>query len=223
MLLYEQNSKMECGSQENVTRESLLKLQEEKEKIENEILRYNEILKSNNIGMKEPLVDSDGYPRSDVDVYQVRTARHKIICLQNDHKALMLKIEEGLHNLHAQQREGIGLPMEPVNNPLDEVKSVPIVRVNLVTPNSPASVAGVQEDDLIVQFGSVNSDNFRSLHDIGNVVKASVDTPVEVIVLRTMYGTVKKVKLTLTPRVWDGQGLLGCNIIPIAPSDSVER
>ncbi|XP_032085230.1 MLX-interacting protein [Thamnophis elegans] len=30
--------------------------------------------------MNEPLVDADGYPRADVDIYQVRTARHNIIC-----------------------------------------------------------------------------------------------------------------------------------------------
>lgn len=30
--------------------------------------------------MDEPLVDCEGYPRADVDLYQVRTARHNIIC-----------------------------------------------------------------------------------------------------------------------------------------------
>lgn len=34
----------------------------------------------NRVGMDEPLVDSDGYPRNDIDVYRVRHARHKIIC-----------------------------------------------------------------------------------------------------------------------------------------------
>jgi len=30
--------------------------------------------------MTEPLVDPEGYPRNDIDVYQVRLARHRIIC-----------------------------------------------------------------------------------------------------------------------------------------------
>ena len=30
--------------------------------------------------MNDALVDSEGYPRADIDVYQVRHARHKIIC-----------------------------------------------------------------------------------------------------------------------------------------------
>jgi hypothetical protein len=34
----------------------------------------------NRVGMTENLVDIEGYPRNDIDVYQVRLARHKIIC-----------------------------------------------------------------------------------------------------------------------------------------------
>lgn len=30
--------------------------------------------------MDDPLVDSEGFPRSDIDVYAVRTARHRILC-----------------------------------------------------------------------------------------------------------------------------------------------
>lgn len=46
--------------------------------------------------MRESLVDADGYPRNDVDVYQVRHARHQINTLQNDLKSLMKEIEKGL-------------------------------------------------------------------------------------------------------------------------------
>lgn len=37
-------------------------------------------LQQKDIGMNQPLVDCEGYPRSDVDLYQVRTARHNIVC-----------------------------------------------------------------------------------------------------------------------------------------------
>lgn len=30
--------------------------------------------------MTEPLVDGEGYPRSDIDVYTIRHIRHEIIC-----------------------------------------------------------------------------------------------------------------------------------------------
>uniref|UniRef100_A0A8C4TVS5 Nas2 N-terminal domain-containing protein n=1 Tax=Falco tinnunculus TaxID=100819 RepID=A0A8C4TVS5_FALTI len=32
------------------------------------------------VGMHEPLVDAEGFPRADIDLYQVRTARHNVIC-----------------------------------------------------------------------------------------------------------------------------------------------
>lgn len=32
------------------------------------------------VGMHGRLVDGEGYPRADIDVYAVRTARHRIIC-----------------------------------------------------------------------------------------------------------------------------------------------
>lgn len=34
----------------------------------------------NGVGMTGPLVDSEGFPISNIDVYQVRHARHRIIC-----------------------------------------------------------------------------------------------------------------------------------------------
>lgn len=33
--------------------------------------------------MNQPLVDDEGFPRDDIDVYQVRLTRHKIICNSN--------------------------------------------------------------------------------------------------------------------------------------------
>ena len=72
--------------------------------------------------MDESLVDAEGFPRNDVDVYQVRTARNKIIskivtfpsfkqcliilshlfsALNNDARAIMQQIETKLYELHA--------------------------------------------------------------------------------------------------------------------------
>ena len=45
----------------------------------------------NNVGMTEALVDDSEYPRQDLDVYQVRHARHKIICKQL-HMACFLSV-----------------------------------------------------------------------------------------------------------------------------------
>lgn len=55
--------------------------------------------------MHGPLVDSEGFPRNDIDIYKVRQARQQIICLQNNHKALMKEIEQLIHQVHAEARE----------------------------------------------------------------------------------------------------------------------
>ena len=38
-------------------------------------------------GLKGPLVDAEGYPRADVDLYRVRTLRGRHATIRTDHKA----------------------------------------------------------------------------------------------------------------------------------------
>lgn len=42
--------------------------------------------------MKEPLVDKDGFPRNDIDIHTVRTARHDINCryLQSEYNLVTI-------------------------------------------------------------------------------------------------------------------------------------
>lgn len=61
-------------------RDRVLKLIEEKDRMESEIRDQTAILETNHIGMHESLVDEQGYPRNDIDVFKVRHARHQIIC-----------------------------------------------------------------------------------------------------------------------------------------------
>lgn len=61
-------------------RDRVMKLIQEKDRIESEIREQNLVLEANNVGMHDPLVDADGFPRNDIDVYKVRHARHRIIC-----------------------------------------------------------------------------------------------------------------------------------------------
>ncbi|KPM08852.1 hypothetical protein QR98_0073770 [Sarcoptes scabiei] len=61
-------------------RKEALELNNRRNELENEIKEYMSILDSQGIGMNEPLVDSEGYPRNDLDIYQIRFARNRIIC-----------------------------------------------------------------------------------------------------------------------------------------------
>ncbi|XP_072755761.1 26S proteasome non-ATPase regulatory subunit 9 isoform X2 [Anoplolepis gracilipes] len=210
-------TKMVVDMELQEAKDAVLELMKDKEKIESNLRTLKEILNSNHVGMDEPLVDSEGYPRQDIDVYQVRHTRHKIICLTNDHKALMKKIEEGLHRIHA-LAEG-SKTQEPVSNISDSHETEmlePFLRVNLVSPGSPAEIAGIQVEDLILEFGSIHYRNFKSLTDIGKLVENSRYKIVQLKIKRGSNITV----LSLTPRPWVGKGLLGCNVIPL---EIVER
>uniref|UniRef100_A0A6I8P2R2 26S proteasome non-ATPase regulatory subunit 9 n=1 Tax=Ornithorhynchus anatinus TaxID=9258 RepID=A0A6I8P2R2_ORNAN len=70
---------------------------------------------------------------------------------------------------------------------------------------------GLQVDDEIVEFGSVNADNFQTLHNISTVVQHSEGSPLSVTVIRSG----ERRRLRLTPMRWAGKGLLGCNIVPL--------
>ncbi|XP_061025544.1 26S proteasome non-ATPase regulatory subunit 9 [Eubalaena glacialis] len=219
----EEETRQSGGSPEasGVTVSDLQELMQRKEEIEAQIKANYEVLESQKgIGMNEPLVDCEGYPRADVDLYRVRTARHNIVCLQNDHKALMKQVEEALHQLHARDKEKQARDLaeahrEAMSHGLGQSQDLSPAQafaiVNSISPGSPASIAGLQVDDEIVEFGSVNTQNFQSLQNIGSVVQHSEGKPLNVTVIRRG----EKYQLRLVPTRWAGKGLLGCNIIPL--------
>ena len=84
--------------------EQCKRLMSRKADLETELEGYMSMLTSLGVGMDKPLVDSEGFPRSDIDVYQVREARHKVACLRNDAADILNQIEKSLHSIHAKAR-----------------------------------------------------------------------------------------------------------------------
>jgi len=199
-----------------VTREDILELRRQRDLVDQQIQALGDILKANHIGMTEPLVDAEQFPRNDIDVYQVRHARVGIIRLQNDYKRITKDIEEKLEAFYETVGEngasGNGdLRMEIDEAPQAEAELAPIAKINLVSKGSPAHQAGLKVDDLVLSFGSIDADNFRSIQDIGNLVQSSQGIVVTVKVKRGN----EMVRVALIPGPWSGRGLLGCNITPI--------
>ncbi|XP_061116995.1 26S proteasome non-ATPase regulatory subunit 9 [Conger conger] len=202
------------ASDSTITIDDVQNLVKKKDSIEEQIKEYYDVLKDQGVGTEGPLVDEEGYPRADVDVRQVRTARHSISCLQNDHKAIMVEIEEALHRLHAAEkakREEEGAPASAQAMEQDAPLPPPFARVDTITPGSPASQAGLCVGDEIIEFGSVNTGNFKTLQNIASIVQHSEGKSLSIAVIRGE----QKVHLGLTPQRWSGRGLLGCNIVPL--------
>ena len=127
----------------------------------------------------------------------------------------MSQIELGLHSLHAQSREGIGV-VHPDAVPCEILPRKPIpntfAKVDKVEENSPASEAGLLVGDELAAFGSVNAENFVSMKSLSEVTYRSKNLSLELEIVR--HGNRIK-KFSLMPKEWAGRGLLGCNIVPL--------
>lgn len=194
-------------------REEVLKLMKQKEAIESEIKELTAILTKNGVGMDDPLVDSEDFPKNSIDIYQVRNARHRIICLQNDHKHLMKQIENGLQGYYCAcppSTAAQGTPME-IDHKEIPTHTIPFAKVTIVSENSPAEIAGIHVNDEIVEFGSINSKNFRNITDIATLVQHSENSKLILKIKRND----RFINLQLLPKKWQGKGLLGCNIVSL--------
>ena len=129
----------------------------------------------------------------------------------------MSEIEEGIHNLHAQSKEGVGVAVNEEVAMDSVAKEIPptFARVDKVDDASPAKEAGLLPGDELVEFGSINAKNFSAMRNLAEVTYSSKGTSLSLVVVR-QGNRVKK--LSLMPRSWAGKGLLGCNIVPIEDS-----
>lgn len=77
------------------------KLEVEKKSMEKEISDLWESLNQSGMpGVNQALTDSEGFPIAGIDLYAIRRSRHRLACLKNDHKEIMIKIESTLHKIH---------------------------------------------------------------------------------------------------------------------------
>lgn len=140
-----------------------LSLMAKKESIESEISRHISILRSNNIDMSTPLVDADGFPRSDIDLWAVRKARVRIIELRNDVKDIMNELGKTLEDVYAQPATSPTATNQTQQEQhiSTEEDMIPFARVDGVAPGSPAAEAGLQREDLILKFGNLIKSSFN--------------------------------------------------------------
>jgi 26S proteasome non-ATPase regulatory subunit 9 len=100
-------------------------------------------------------------------------------------------------------------------SPDENEQNIPFAKIDGVAYESPASAAGLQEGDLIVKFGNINHTNHKELTQLAVIVPkaASEQSSLEIVVQRGDPPTTHT--LRITPKPWDGQGMLGCHIVPM--------
>lgn len=191
-------------------------------------------------GISGNLVDPEGFPRSDIDIPAVRADRHRLAELRNNYKDITEKINENIQLLHSARlptrsstikdsgygegsnnkessifpnavapvsSHNVGLRASPPSSmDVDVIVSIPFAMVDEIADASPAAEDGLQLGDQIVKFGIVESgDNL--LPRLASEAQTNQGRAIPVAVKR--HGTL--INLTMTPRTWQGRGLLGCH------------
>ncbi|KAF5673991.1 26s proteasome non-atpase regulatory subunit 9 [Fusarium heterosporum] len=198
---------------------SFAELQRKKDDVEAEL----KALGGHGVDMNTSLLTSDGFPRADIDVAQIRTTRARIVRLRNDYTSLMTRIEKFLHE-HFASLDDNDAPAPSADNlqptlpdsvaaPLDP----PFAKVNTVAAGSPAESAGLKPGDEIRNFGYVNRANHDNLRKVAECVQGNEGNNVFIKVSRPDgVAERQELRLTLTPsKDWGGRGLLGCHILPL--------
>jgi 26S proteasome non-ATPase regulatory subunit 9 len=90
----------------------------------------------------------------------------------------------------------------------------PFLRVDVVSNQSPAETAGLHVGDLVCRIGTIRKDNFRTMQDVAALVNNSENRSITLLVQRA--NTKEQQTLTLTPKKWSGNGLLGCKLTPLS-------
>ncbi|KAK5778328.1 Nas2p PWA37_000422 [Arxiozyma heterogenica] len=189
---------------------NLNEITELKQLVESELLKFSEILQSQNIDMDTQLVTEDGYPRGDIDVLQIRIIRRNINMLKND---LSNIIEQSFHLLNTHFKD-LNKPQDSLIsgvNPNSTIEyKIPFAIIKEINVNGPISSAGIQNDDKLISLGNIHAGNHMKLKSLINEVIQNEDKELDVRVLRRDQ---EIVDLVLIPtRKWNGTGLLGCKL-----------
>ncbi len=191
-------------------------------------------------GIKDSLIDSEGYPRGDIDIYNVKSKRKRLAEINVDYKLLMKQIESTMLTLYqsfpADNRnekfdpkdisETVGGKQHASNKeadadmPVDSLR--PIAKLDQILETSPAFTAGIQDGDELLQFGSVTANTPDCLKSITKLVGESLNKSILLVVRRKVattdsseLGAKTIVNLSITPAAWGGRGLLGCHLTPV--------
>jgi 26S proteasome non-ATPase regulatory subunit 9 len=130
----------------------------------------------------------------------------------------MKQIESGLIQIHENSANNSSNTTEPTTTVTPSNTSLsnkePFLRIDIVSSQSPAETAGLHVGDLVCRIGTIRKDNFRTMQDVASLVNNSENRSITLLVQRA--DTKEQQTLTLVPKKWSGNGLLGCKLTPLS-------
>jgi len=165
-------------------------------------------------GIKESLVDAEGFPRADIDIFNVKQKRHRLSVINYDYSVIMKEIEallpqilaNGGNNQDDLDREASSAisatsasssapstktttPSTTLTSPASIFRATPcMAHIDEILDGSPAQAAGLRDQDELLAFGSVRCDDANgraaALNLIPSVVRGAVNMPIPLVVRR---------------------------------------
>ena len=196
-------------------REELLKLDKDRKKLEEKIAELTEYLTQPGMpGIDGSLLDKEGFPKAGLDLVSIRTARHDLICTQNDLKNLMEIIEKKMAiyfeelNSNKTEQEEIKEEEEPkeklntkktettagavgedpkINSNKNDVDiKEPFAKILTIEKGSPAEEAGLKQDDAIINFNGIlyKGVSYNPLVTLSEIVKSKIGEKIPMSIVR---------------------------------------
>ena len=177
-------------------------------------------------GLKDPLVDAEGFPRSDIDVHATLEKRNRLAIINTDHKRLMKEIESLLGKLHSNIPPLVSSSSSSSsgNGSRDEMSSAssssfttqalkPFAIIDEILEGSPAQLATLKDGDLLYEFGSVKYvTGVDAIQHLPDIVRPNLNNPIKLQISRPPSTEIFEVEIT--PKSWGGRGVLGCHFTP---------
>ncbi|CAG9322594.1 unnamed protein product [Blepharisma stoltei] len=206
-----------------MSREIALKLDQERLIIEQEIKAIVDYLTAPGMpGIDGPLVDAEQFPIPGLDHYRIREARQRFNRLNNDYKEIMKRIEQELenyfqsvqseiHNGNSSSHDQVPIEIGIPSSALPHAFAI----ISEVTEGSPAMQAGLKKEDKIVKFGDIDYRNHNNLQGLVQYIVSHENQEINVFIIRkNAINRETELSLKITPRRWEGNGILGCRFVP---------
>jgi 26S proteasome non-ATPase regulatory subunit 9 len=124
------------------------------------------------MGIDTPLVDSEGFPRADIDVYRARTLRGRLARLRTDHEAMTRQLELLLK--HSTEDDEVELALRKQLKPKPTFNKT---TGKWVVHNYDGSVFGV-DDSAAVDGAAAGEQTTNTLKDNGTSAQSSNDATI---------------------------------------------
>ncbi len=133
----------------------------------------------------------------------------------NEHK------ETGMKSINQKNKLQVNITRSGAQKSIDislqNASNKPFAKILSISSESPASIAGLKIDDVILKIGSINADNHQNLKAVMEVIQQSFkeESIIQILIERTTSHKSQRIDVTVEPRIWAGHGLLGCKLVEI--------